>query len=163
MDAAAPGWLVALEASGAGAAIRQSVWIYPAANVGHVSSIVAFAGAVTVLDLTLLGAIRARARGALISGARRWAAVFLMSVAATGAILFIAEASHVALNPVFQIKLGLIGLGLVNALVLGRSAITKATSLPDDAPLPPTARTAALASLAIWLSVAALGRFIAYV
>ena len=32
----------------------------------------------------------------------------------TGSILFTAEASHVILNPVFQFKLGLIALGLLN-------------------------------------------------
>jgi len=31
----APQILIALEQSGLGAAIRQSAWAYPAANVGH--------------------------------------------------------------------------------------------------------------------------------
>ena len=33
----------------AGAAIRRSPWIYPAANVGHIIFLVSFAGAVAVL------------------------------------------------------------------------------------------------------------------
>ena len=34
----APAIFIALEGSGFAAAIRQSLWIYPAANVGHAPS-----------------------------------------------------------------------------------------------------------------------------
>lgn len=162
MDAAAPGWLVELEASGLGAAIRQSAWIYPAANIAHVVSVTLFAGAVAVLDLTLLGAIRPAGRAALLRTSQRCAGGFLVAIVIAGLVLFIAEASHVALNPVFQLKLLLIGLGLANAIVLGGRSLAALAALPDDAALPPSARTAALVSLGIWLAVAGLGRYIAY-
>ena len=42
----APAIFVALEQSGFAAAIRQSRWLYPFANIGHVVALVAFAGAV---------------------------------------------------------------------------------------------------------------------
>jgi hypothetical protein len=41
----APEIFVALEQSGFSASIRQSPWIYPAANVGHIIFLVLFAGA----------------------------------------------------------------------------------------------------------------------
>ncbi len=163
MDASAPQLLQAIESSGLGLAIRQSVWIYPAANVGHVVAIVGFAGAVAVMDLVLLGAIRPERRAVVIGAARRCSGLLLLLVFATGAVLFIAEASHVALNLVFQIKVALIALGLVNALTLGRRGTAAALGVADAAPLPPIARVAAAASLAIWLAVAGLGRLIAYV
>jgi hypothetical protein len=162
MDAAAPEWLVALEASGLGAAIRQSVWIYPAANIGHVVAVLTFAGAITVLDLTLMGVIRGEGRLGLALAARRWAAALLLAIVATGSVLFIAEASHVALNRVFQIKMMLFNLGILNALVLGSRGINALALAADTGPPPPAARNAALASLAIWLVVAGLGRYIAY-
>jgi hypothetical protein len=162
MDATAPEWLVALEASGLGIAIRQSVWIYPAANIGHVVSVMAFAGAVAVLDLTLMGVIRGDGRLGLALAARRWAVAFLLAIAATGATLFIAEASHVALNRVFQIKMLLLGLGILNALLLGSRGIDALALVADVNPPPAAARRPAYASLAIWLAVAALGRYIAY-
>lgn len=162
MDAGAPHWLVALEASGAGAAIRQSVWIYPAANVAHVVSVALFAGAVGVMDLTLLGAIRPSGRGALLRASRRYAGAFLAAIFVAGLILFVAEASHVALNAVFQLKLLLIGLGLANAFVLAGPTLEAVAALPDDAAVPASARTVAVASLAIWLAVVGLGRYIAY-
>ena len=57
----APAILVALEQSWLGAGIRQSVWIYPAANVAHVLTLTVLASAVSVMDLRILGAHSGRA------------------------------------------------------------------------------------------------------
>jgi hypothetical protein len=54
MTDAAPAIFVALEQSGFAAAIRQSPWLYPAANVGHIVFLVLFAGAIAVMDVRLL-------------------------------------------------------------------------------------------------------------
>lgn len=163
MDASAPQWLVALEASGVGAAIRQSIWIYPAANVGHVVAVAGFIASVSLLDLVLLGAVRPAGRRALVARARRWTMALLALVALTGLVLFTAEASHVALNRVFQVKLALIAMAIVNGLVMGGRAEAALAALPDEAPPPNGARFAAVVSLCLWLSIVALGRFIAYV
>ena len=82
------------------------------ANVGHILALVVFAGAVAVMDLRMAGAFAATSPGRVLRGARRVAVAALFGLAITGATLFIAEASHVILNPVFQIKLGLIALGI---------------------------------------------------
>jgi len=163
MDASAPQILLALEGSGLGLAIRHSVWVYPAANVGHVLAIVVFAGAVTLLDLMLIGAVRLRERGRMVAVARRCAMTALAGVVLTGAVLFIAEASHVALNRVFQLKMIVVLLALLNAATFGARAVAAATAWADDEPLPGQARAAGFASLALWLGAAGLGRFIAYV
>jgi hypothetical protein len=163
MDASAPQWLVALETSGLGAAIRQSVWIYPSANVAHVAAMAAFAGSVVLIDLILLGIVRPIGRAAILLRARRWSMGLFAMVVLSGLVLFIAEASHVALNRVFQLKLGLIALAVLNALVLGSRAEAAVAKLTDTEPLPAHARRAAAASLCLWLCVVALGRFIAYV
>ena len=55
---AAPAVFIALEGSGLGQAIRQSSWIYMAANVGHIVALVVFAGAVAVLDLRMARRVR---------------------------------------------------------------------------------------------------------
>jgi hypothetical protein len=81
---------------------------------------------------------------------------------ATGSVLFTAEASHVAMNPVFQIKVALISLGVLNAVLVSRALDAALDDVPAFAPMPARVRLAALASLAIWISVAACGRLIAY-
>ena len=80
----------------------------------------------------------------------------------TGAVLFTAEASHVIMNRVFQFKLALIALGLLNVALFEIFTAPKVRELPPLAPLPAAAKRAGIASIAIWLMVAACGRSIAY-
>ena len=162
MNHPAPDFLVALEASQIGALIRQSAWLYPAANVGHVLAIVIFAGAIAVMDLRLMGAFTGSDPARVLRGARRAAILALMVVLFTGTMLFTAEASHVALNTVFQIKMGLIAFGLVHALFIGNRAVSQAAELGPTAPMPGIARIAGALSMATWLGVVGLGRYIAY-
>jgi len=63
----APAIFVALEGSGLGQMIRQSRWLYMTANVGHIVSLVVFAGAVAVLDLRMAGAFAATSPGNVLS------------------------------------------------------------------------------------------------
>lgn len=162
MLAEAPQVLIALEQSGLGAAIRQSAWAYPAANVGHILALTLFAGAVAIMDARLLGAFAAAPPASVVRPARRMAMLGLLGMLATGSVLFTAEASHVAMNRVFQIKAALIGLGVLNALLAARALDAVLDKAQAFEPLPMRVRLAAAASLLIWLSVAACGRLIAY-
>jgi hypothetical protein len=160
--AEAPQLLVALEQSALGAAIRESVWAYPLANVGHIVALTLFAGAVAVMDLRLLGAFAATPPATIVRPARAAAMLAFLLMALTGLTLFAAEASHVAMNPVFQVKAVLIGLGILNALLVAGPALAKLGTLGPNTVLPARVRLAAVLSLAIWVSVAACGRLIAY-
>src|SRR5436309_5754724 len=100
MMAEAPQLLLALEQSALASAIRQSTWAYPAANVGHIIALTLFAGAVAAMDARLLGAFAAAPPASVVLPARRAAIVGQLLMAITGSVLFTAEASHVALNPV---------------------------------------------------------------
>lgn len=162
MDGAGPALLVALEHSTIGAVIRQSVWIYPAANVLHVMALACFASAVAIMDLRLLGAFPATQPASVVRPARKAALAALAVMAATGAVLFTAEASHISMNPVFQAKAALIALGLVNALAVAGPLNLALVKTPPHASLPAHVRGAAWVSLAIWLVIAGLGRAIAY-
>ena len=158
----APQFLIALEQSGLGAAIRQSPWAYPAANVGHIVALTLFAASVAIMDLRVLGAFAGTVPASVVHPARRMAMIGLGLMAVTGFLLFAAEASHVALNRVFQIKMALVALGILNALLVAGPAIANIAGVPANTPLPVRARTAAAISLLIWVSVAACGRLIAY-
>ena len=158
----APQVLVALEQSGLAAAIRQSTWAYPAANVGHILALTLFAGAVAAMDARLLGAFAAAPPASIVRPARRAAMLGLLLMALTGSVLFTAEASHVGTNPVFQIKAALIALGVLNALLAGRALDAVLDATPASQPRPARVRLSAIISLAIWFSVAACGRLIAY-
>ena len=162
MDHEAPAIFVALEQSGFAAAVRQWRWLYPLANVGHILALIAFASAVAVMDLRLLGAFAATAPGRVLARARLAAMAAFGGLAVTGFMLFSAEASHVVLNPVLRLKFLLVGAGLLNVLIYEIGSRRAVEKLPPGAPLPRAARTSAVLSLVIWIAVAACGRSIAY-
>jgi hypothetical protein len=162
MTDAAPAVFVALEQSGFAAAIRQSPWLYPAANIGHIVSLTFFAGAIAVMDVRLLGALAATAPGPLLARARLIAVAALVGMAVTGFLLFSAEASHLALNPVFQLKAILVVAGVINVAIYELWARRAVAHLAPGAAMPARAKAAGLLSLGIWVAVAACGRSIAY-
>ena|SRR5215212_1313653 len=152
-----------LQESAFAASVRQSVWIYPAANIGHIVALVCFAGAIAIMDFRLLGGMRHCAPAQLIGRARWYAAIALIGLITTGFILFSAEAGHVVANPVFQAKMALIAAGFINILVYEFGAKRAVQAVPPGAALPRSAFLAGIFSLTIWITVAALGRLIAYV
>jgi len=162
MTGEAPAIFVALEQSGLGAAVRQSVWLFPVANVGHIVALLLFAGAIAIMDLRLLGGLAATAPARVLMRARSAAIAAFVLMAATGFLLFTAEASHLALNRVFQIKVALIAAGLVNLAVFEFGVKRAVASLSPGVAMPGHAKVASLLSLAIWVAVAACGRSIAY-
>jgi Family of unknown function (DUF6644) len=162
MTDAAPAIFVALEQSGFAAAIRQSPWLYPAANVGHIVSLTFFAGAIAVMDVRLLGGLAGAAPARLLARARSFAIAALAGMAVTGFVLFSAEASHLALNPVFQLKVTLVAAGLINVAIYEFWAKHAVERLAPGASMPAGAKVAGVLSFAIWVAVAACGRSIAY-
>jgi hypothetical protein len=163
MEHEAPALFLALQHTAFAAAIRQSTWLYPLANVGHIVALVCFAGAIAVMDLRLVGALSATSPATVIGRARRLAIAALGAQALTGFMLFAAEAGHVALNPVFQAKMALIAAGLMNIVIYEVGAKRAVQTLPPGAAMPQRARIAGIISMAIWIAVAACGRLIAYV
>jgi hypothetical protein len=145
----------AVQDSGYGALVRQSVFLYPLANVTHVLAVLVFFATVAAMDLRLLGVFKGMPAAALIARLRPVAVAALVVVAATGVTLFFPEAVAIARNPAFQVKLAAIVIALANVALNNRtlrragegSALVRAT---------------AGASLALWLMVAAAGRMIAY-
>ena len=162
MDQAAPAMFQTLEASALGVAIRDAVWVYPAANVGHVLAVVVFAGAVAVMDTRLLGAFAATPAADVLRGARRVAVGAFLSILVTGFLLFTAEASHLVGNRVFLIKMALVALALLNVLAFQFAFGRRLEGVPPFVPLPASVRASAALSLALWFTIAGFGRSIAY-
>lgn len=128
----------------------------------HIVFLVVFAGAVAIMDVRMIGALAATAPGHVLTLARRFAIWAFAGLLISGATLFTAEASHVIVNPMFQIKLALIALALVNIGWFEFFVLAKVRELPPLTPLPRAARRAGFISIGLWIAVAAAGRTIAY-
>jgi hypothetical protein len=142
--------------------MRGSALLYPAANVLHVTALMVFFAAVAAMDARLLGLWRSLPIKAVISCARPLAVAALLVQAGSGFCLFVAEASALVTNPVFQAKMAMIVLGLANVAALQAVCGGRLRTMPPGERVPAGARLIAAVSLAGWLTTAALGRLIGY-
>ena len=135
----------------------SSPYAYPAANTVHVLALVLLLGGIGLVDLRVLGAFRSLPLQPLSRALVPIAATGVLILAASGSILFAADAEAFARQGTFRLKLILIAIALAN-VALFRLLYGAAAADP-----PPTgARLLALASLLLWTSVAICGRMIAY-
>ncbi|WP_205042104.1 DUF6644 family protein [Rhodoligotrophos defluvii] len=156
----APNWAVALESTAFAHAIRDSLWYYPAANLGHILGLVLLAGSIIVLDLRLLGFVRSIDAAALSRLVTPLAIAGFIIQLISGSLLFAADARAIAGNAVFWIKMILLGLAILNAGLFRRLWNAR---LPDwERKAPALARAQAVLSIGLWIGVAAAGRLIAY-
>jgi hypothetical protein len=160
MEHEGPAWALWLEHSGLGELMRSSPWLYPTANVAHVLVMALLVGSMVALDLRLLGGARRIEAAALNRYLTGFACLAVPLMVVTGVAVFAADASFVATNPAFWVKMGLLALALANAAVFNR---LWRDYLPTwDASAPPAARLQILFSLLLWPSVAICGRLLAY-
>ncbi|MBY8825946.1 DUF6644 family protein [Sphingomonas colocasiae] len=145
-----------MEASQLGAFARGSAWAYPAANLVHLLGLVLLLGGIGVVDLRIIGAFRALPIDAVMRAFTPLAICGLALLALSGPILFAADAIALSRSDVFARKLVLIVIALLNAF--GFRWIRRGRS--GEAGV--FERVMALASILLWLTVAALGRLIAY-
>ena len=152
-----------LEQTSVGAAVRQSMWLFPAIETVHLLGMAALLATIGAFDLRLMGIVLPGERASVV--ARRllpwaWAAFALQGI--TGALLFSSEAAHMYANPAFRLKMMLILLAGAHAFVFqflsrrnprwdhpGRSALW--------------AKIAGGVSLLLWIGVVAAGRWIGFI
>ena len=149
-----------LQASPFGAWARGSSFAYPVANLVHLLGLIMLLGAIGVIDLRLAGVWRRVPVAPLAEALTPVGIAGLFLLLPSGLVMFAADAATLVRSPVYQVKLLLIALALINAVAF-RWLWDKRLRSWDAAP-PPLGRLMAGASLAIWLFVAALGRMIAY-
>jgi hypothetical protein len=150
----------ALEASWLGAAMRDHPFLYPLVNVVHLLGLVLIVGGIGLLDLRLLGFARKvplTAIYGLLTGA---AGVGIVIQIMSGIPLFASDATALLDNNAFGLKMLLFALALTNA---GTFRLLWSSRVADWDRHPPfIGLVQAALSLMLWLSIGALGRWIAY-
>lgn len=158
--AEASGWATALQESGFAFAIRDSTWIYPAANLTHILGLALLIGSTLILDLRVIGVGRWVSVDALSRLTTPFSVLGICLSLVSGSVLFSADAAALASNPIFRLKMTLLALALANAvlfrLLWQRRIVGWMEAVPASAKL-----QAGLSGIG-WLAVASCGRLIAY-
>jgi hypothetical protein len=132
-------------------------YAYPVANTVHVLALVLLLGGIGLVDLRVMGIFRTLPLQPLSRALVPIAATGVLMLAASGSILFAADAEALARQDTFRLKLILIAIALANVALF---RLRYGAVVAD--PPPGGARLLALASLLLWTSVAICGRMIAY-
>ncbi len=145
-----------LEQTPIGTLIRDSSWLFPAIESVHLLGLALLGGAVLMVDLRLLGfGLPGKTAGELVDQTRPWMLGAIATLIATGIPLFLSEAVKCYFSDAFWLKMGalVVALGFtfgVRDRIAGRALVIWQQ------------RALASASIAVWLTVAAAGRWIGF-
>lgn len=151
-----------LESSSPAAYLRHSHLLYPVIETIHIIGFIVLAGSAFLFDLRLLGLSRTIPVTALARHLLPWSRGSLLLVVPSGFILFMTQATSLASNRVFALKLILILLALANAAYFHLRTSKDIRSWEHLVSSPPAARAAGMISILLWTGVITCGRFLAY-
>ena len=137
------------------AALKSSVWAYPALEVVHICGIALLLGNIVLLELRVFGRGALLDVKALASLSMGIAVVGFSLAAMSGLLMFASQAAELLTNRAFTLKMILLMLAGCNAAWFhGRGSLDKLDGM---------ARLQMVLSTVIWLAVITCGRWIAYV
>ena len=143
--------------------IQTQSWVIPTVQTTHILAIAVVLSSIGMVNLRILG--RAGLRTSIADTADRympwlWSALVVLLL--TGVVLVVGEPERDLNNWAFQLKMLLV-VALVVVGAVFAASVHRRAPLWDDAPrLPASARLLALSTLALGLTIAVLGRWIAY-
>lgn len=144
------------EATGPGAVVRESKWMFPVIQCGHLLALASLGGSVLVVDLRLLGlGLTAQPVAELARKVQPWLIGSLAAIVVTGVLMFLSESLKCYYSPPFWYKMGLLLTATVFAFTVRRGVLTRGAGSIEG-------RVTALVSVALWLGVAFSGRWIAF-
>lgn len=144
------------EATNIGTVIRESIWLFPVIQCGHLLALAMLGGSVLVVDLRLLGlGLRDQPVDSLARKVHPWLIGSLVTIIGTGILMFLSEAQKCFYSPPFWYKMTLLVAATLFTLTLRRRVLAGSGG-------PIRQRLTAAASLALWFGVAFSGRWIAF-
>ena len=138
-------------------AMNGPEWAFPAVEGLHFIGLALSIGTIAIVDLRLLGiAMQRQSSSDLAADLDIWSRIGLALMLITGLLMFSADAVNYHHNPSFQFKMACLSLALVFHFTMHRRATRPET--PSF-----LAKLCGAVSLALWISVVAGGRMIAFV
>jgi hypothetical protein len=142
----------------------ESRWAFPAASVFHLLGIVLFIGMRLVVDLRVTGlAFGGIAVTDILKRVGPWSLMGAVVTVVSGMALYSADATRMAQNPMFQLKVAGLAAALANAWLFHAILARRARDWDSSVRLPAPAIASAYASLALWVGILVLGRLVAFV
>ena len=145
------------EATWIGDTIRSSLWLFPVIEAVHLLGLCVLGGAVLVLDLRMLGVGLRQPIAEVARDARPWLIGAIAVMLTTGIALFLSESIKCYYNTSFWVKITTLPLALLFTFTV-RQRIAQLAGMEATA----RTRMVALASMALWFTVAAAGRWIGF-
>ncbi len=147
-----------LELTAVGTAIRDSAWLFPVIEAAHLLGLAVLGGSILVVDLRLLGlGLKGKPSAYVLEQASPWLLGAIALMFATGIPLLLSEALKCYSRPAFWVKMGALALALLFTFGVRNRMVHTQPFLPHW-----QARGLAACSLALWLTVAAAGRWIGF-
>ena len=133
--------------------------VYAIGQSLHLMSLALLGGAVLVTDLRLLNVmLRDVPSEVVVEGAHKWFRVALIVMISTGIFMAAAVATRMYYNPFYWAKMSALLTGIVFVFAIKRPLLKR----PHASINPIVLKAVAVASLIIWFSVAATGRWIGF-
>lgn len=143
--------------------IRESDTLFPWIEGTHVLMIAVVVGTIAIVDLRLLG-FSSHRRGArqLIVDMLPFTWIAFALALISGGLLFVSNATSYYESMPLRFKLLAIVFAGINMAVFHLTAYRKISTWDEQLPTPKTAKIAGVTSLALWLLIIFLGRWIGY-
>lgn len=142
-----------------GRVVVESLWLFPVIEAVHLLALSVLGGAVLVVDLRMLGfGLTGRTVSEIARNAKPWLMCAVIALIVTGIPLFLSEPTKCYYSPAFWVKMGGLAIALPFTFAI-RNRIAAAE------PVRNTARLQMLVgalSMALWITVAAAGRWIGF-
>ncbi len=146
------------DASAVGEWVRASLWLFPAIEAVHLLGLCVLGGSLLVVDLRLLGmGLKRQTIAELAAQLRPWLLGAVAVMISTGLLLFLSEAVKCYYNQSFWVKITTLPIALLFTFTV-RSRVARAGGLETSA----RTRLVGAASIALWFTVAAAGRWIGF-
>ncbi|HEX3951331.1 MAG TPA: DUF6644 family protein [Steroidobacteraceae bacterium] len=142
--------------------IRESVWMFPTIETVHVFALVLVVGSIMTVDLRLLGLTNKERRFSEVAAEMLpWTWTAFAVAALAGMMMFSSKALTYYGNIPFRLKMVCLSLAGVNMLLFHWLGVRRLASWDHQRP-PWTARMAGGASLLLWTTIVAAGRWIGF-
>lgn len=143
--------------------VSQSTYGFAAIDMFHVAAVSVVFGTIAILDLRLTGmALSDFSVTDLSRQVLPWTWAAFVIAAITGVLMFMGQAVKYSMNFAFVVKIALMAIAGLNVLVFHFVTYRGVAKWDRGVQVPWTAKLAGALSLAIWVAVAAYGRFTAY-